>query len=65
MIKLAYTYICDECKAEKTERYNFDIAAISSAPQPLVPWFWKYINGKLYCDEHDVTVKVKKRKGKP
>lgn len=60
MIKLVYTYTCDACGKHKDEIYQVSMDRASALPKPSVPWFWKYVNQALYCELHEVTVKVKK-----
>lgn len=62
MIKLTYTYTCDACGAEKVETYAVQMFNGSKLPHPILPWFWKHVNEVLYCEKHDVTVKVKAKK---
>lgn len=60
MIKLVYTYACDACGKQNDETYTVSMGDASTLPKPSVPWFWRCVNQALYCEDHEVTVKVKK-----
>jgi hypothetical protein len=64
MIEIVHRRICDHCG--RFDDYRMKHYFGNEADIPAFPDGWRVIEGKVYCDNHIITidVKTKKRRGR-
>jgi hypothetical protein len=55
-VPIEYTYTCIACRHKKREQYQVPLNG--EAPRPFRPSGWFEVEGRLYCDRHDIKLEI-------
>jgi hypothetical protein len=58
LIQASYTWFCGKRKCASQHKENFLFNPGDVLPRPKAPAGWHLVGNRLYCDKHEIQVRV-------